>query len=527
VAWPGDAMAGLVHPLALLLLRLLLAGVLAWSGSAKLADRRDFRVALADFGVPTGLARPAAAVLPLVELAVAVALVPGTSAWGAALAAVSLLVAFTLVLVVSLARGRRPECHCFGSFSSRPVSWRTVGRNGVLVAAAAVLVARGPAGPWLGPVAQAARLSGAELSGLAVGVVLLVIVVAQGWLNFHLLRQHGQLLLRLDAAEAELAGRAGPVYESAAGGGSKGHAGGLAVGIPAPEFTLPALDGRAYSLRALLAAGQPVGLAFVHPGCGSCTALLPELARWHSRHASRLSLTVITTGTAEANRQTAEKYGPVLVQQDREVSDAYAVRGTPSLVMVGADGRISSPMAAGAPAIRTLLAGIATEQVRAAAAGHGPDANGHEPLRHPASVAAAGRIGSPAPSVRLPDLAGNLVDLAGFRGQPVLLLFWNPGCGFCRQMLGDLRTWEATRNQDMPQLLVVSGGPVEANQAMGLRAAVVLDPGFASGQAFGAHGTPSAVLIDGEGRIASGLAVGGQAVLALATTRAMAGQRGE
>jgi uncharacterized membrane protein YphA (DoxX/SURF4 family) len=83
VAWPGDAMAGLVHPLALLLLRLLLAGVLAWSGSAKLADRRDFRVALADFGVPTGLARPAAAVLPLVELAVAVALVPGTSAWGA------------------------------------------------------------------------------------------------------------------------------------------------------------------------------------------------------------------------------------------------------------------------------------------------------------------------------------------------------------------------------------------------------------------------------------------------------------
>jgi uncharacterized membrane protein YphA (DoxX/SURF4 family) len=108
VAWPGDAMAGLVHPLALLVLRLLLAGVLAWSGSAKLADGRDFRVALADFGVPTGLARPAAAVLPLVELAVAVALVPGTSAWRAALAAVSLLVAFTLVLVMSLARGREP-----------------------------------------------------------------------------------------------------------------------------------------------------------------------------------------------------------------------------------------------------------------------------------------------------------------------------------------------------------------------------------------------------------------------------------
>jgi hypothetical protein len=51
---------------------------------------------------------------------------------------------------------------------------------------------------------------------------------------------------------------------------------------------------------------------------------------------------------------------------------------------------------------------------------------------------------------------------------------------------------------------------------MGLRSPVVLDEGFNAGQAFGAGGTPSAVLIDHEGNVASGVAVGAQEVLELA-----------
>jgi hypothetical protein len=45
---------------------------------------------------------------------------------------------------------------------------------------------------------------------------------------------------------------------------------------------------------------------------------------------------------------------------------------------------------------------------------------------------------------------------------------------------------------------------------------VVLDQPFSGGRAFGAPGTPSAVLVDSEGKIASELAVGGPAVLRLA-----------
>ena len=51
---------------------------------------------------------------------------------------------------------------------------------------------------------------------------------------------------------------------------------------------------------------------------------------------------------------------------------------------------------------------------------------------------------------------------------------------------------------------------------MGLRSPVVLDQGGTVMSAFGANDTPMAVLVDAHGKIASELAVGAPAVLALA-----------
>ena len=300
----------------------------------------------------------------------AAALVPAVSAGWAAVAALVLLLAFTLVLVATLARGSRPECHCFGVFSAQPIGWWTVGRNAILVAAAVALVAPGPGAPRLGAIAEAGRLSAAALAGLAVAAVLSGIALAQGWVIAQLLRQQGRMLIRLDALEAVQLGHGGPSQLMPLGGEPNGHARGLAIGIPAPDFTLRALDGTATSLRDLLAPGRPVALAFVHPGCGPCKELLPELARWRGEHTSRLTLAVISTGTAEENRKTATRYGAdlVLLQQDREVSQAYAVNGTPALVAVGANGRISGHTAAGGPAISTLLADLALNVHRTPAA---------------------------------------------------------------------------------------------------------------------------------------------------------------
>ena len=97
-----------------------------------------------------------------------------------------------------------------------------------------------------------------------------------------------------------------------------------------------------------------------------------------------------------------------------------------------------------------------------------------------------------------------------------MVLFWNPGCGFCRKMADDLKAWEANPPAGALKLLIVSTGTVEANQALGLASPTVLDEGFKTGRAFGASGTPSAVLVDAQGRIASAVSVGGPNVLAMA-----------
>jgi thiol-disulfide isomerase/thioredoxin len=116
----------------------------------------------------------------------------------------------------------------------------------------------------------------------------------------------------------------------------------------------------------------------------------------------------------------------------------------------------------------------------------------------------------------LPDLSGKAVALADFRGHPTLLLFWRPSCGFCQRMLSDLQAWEAHPPKGAPRLLVVSTGSVETNRALGLRSTVVLDEHMSVGSMFGANGTPMAVLVDARGKIASELAAGAPAVLALA-----------
>jgi hypothetical protein len=83
-------------------------------------------------------------------------------------------------------------------------------------------------------------------------------------------------------------------------------------------------------------------------------------------------------------------------------------------------------------------------------------------------------------------------------------------------MLDGLKAWETTPPVGAPQLLVVSRGTVEANRAQGLRSPVVLDQGFTVGRAFGAEGTPMAVLVDSNGTIASQVVAGAAAILALA-----------
>lgn len=132
--------ARLPTPLALAA-ALLLAGVLAVAGVAKLRRPADTAADFASLGLPA--ARPLAVVVPVVELACAALLVvvPG---WGG-VAAFGLLALFTANLVAVVRSGRVVSCACFGSASRSPISARHLVRNGALLVLA--LAAATVAGP--------------------------------------------------------------------------------------------------------------------------------------------------------------------------------------------------------------------------------------------------------------------------------------------------------------------------------------------------------------------------------------------
>jgi peroxiredoxin len=509
---------------------LLLAVVFVAAGAAKLADRAGSRQAVADFGVPSSLATPLATLLPLAELAVAAALIPAASAWWGALGALALLLLFVAGIGINLARGRKPDCHCFGQLHSSPAGWKTLARNGILAAVAGFVLWEGyedGAGPsalsWLG------ALTTAQLLGLLGGVLVLALLAGQWGFLAHLLRQNGRLLVRLEAVEATLS-EGGSVVAPSANGTPVDQAEGLSVGSTAPDFSLAGLHGETLTLDALRSSGKPVMALFTDPSCYPCNAMLPDVGRWQEEHAHKLTLALISRGQAEENKTKAQEHGltNVLLQKDWEVSESYEVRGTPSAVLISPDGKVASPVAGGEEGIRALLEHAVGERAQLPMQPQQPQAQG-QPCPNCGKVHPNGNegaqqaermgpmVGEAAPEVRLADLKGNEVSLQeDFGGEETVVLFWNPGCGFCQQMLPELKEWEANPPEGAPKLLFVSAGTEEANRQMGLASTIVLDQQFAVGRSFGASGTPSAVLVDAHGRVASEVAVGAPGVLELA-----------
>lgn len=177
----------------LLAVRLLLAAVFAVAGAAKLADRDGFHLSLTELGVPRPLVPAVAWLVPLVELAVAAALVPTSSARAAAGATVVLLVVFSLAMTRVLVRGERPDCGCFGRALSSRLGPGTLARNAVLATFAVAVALAGPG-----------KNLGGTVTDLDLPVaVLAVAALAQALVAWQLFRQNGRLLERVRALEAE------------------------------------------------------------------------------------------------------------------------------------------------------------------------------------------------------------------------------------------------------------------------------------------------------------------------------------
>jgi hypothetical protein len=304
---------------------------------------------VSDFGLPPLFARPAALLLPIAEFGTAVLLLSTKAAfWGAAVALV-LLLAFAVIIALNLISGRTPECHCFGQFHSRPISWGLVMRNATLAIGAAAILREGPgmqtatAARWFTEIATAQPLPVAALSVAVVGFAF------QSLLLLATFQQHGRLLLRMDKLE-----------QSASASGSLGLMpsvlAGLPIGARAPSFELSSPNGR-MSLEELLSDGTPVVLVFSDPNCHACAELLPDIERWERHYAEIVTFVVISRAPASGNGAASEKqeFRNTAWHENHEISESYNVGGVPAAVILRPDATIGTWLASGRPAIQTLV----------------------------------------------------------------------------------------------------------------------------------------------------------------------------
>jgi peroxiredoxin len=193
-----------------------------------------------------------------------------------------------------------------------------------------------------------------------------------------------------------------------------------------------------------------------------------------------------------------------LLDDDRKFAMAVGGRWTPTALFVDANGRIASHVAAADTAIEELI-----ERIRAADL-QSPlvyFSNGSENTRS--------TIGNEAPEFSLTDVAGRQITKADLKGRPTLVTFWSTTCPHCDNFLNEFKHWENSRNTDDPNLILFSDGDEDEHRALGFESPVVLDDGYKIAEKLGMFGTPSAVIVNKDGVIASETAVGADQILAL------------
>lgn len=469
----------------LLLIRIFLFAIFAAAGIGKLLDLKGSEKAVKEFGTPDEFAKTFAIALPFAEIVFAVCFLFTDFSWFGALGALILLLTFIGGMIYQMAQGNAPDCHCFGAIHSEPVSKRSLIRNIIFAILALFLISQGSRNQGLG----FSELTNEMAIQLFLGLAVIALLGAAVYFLKKISEQQNQIMRRIEVLELTAMEGGKSVERETVTDPTEG----LPIGAPAPDFALPDLNGKEVEFEHLLAKGKPMLFFFVSPNCSPCAALLPEIEIWQTELKDKVNFVFVSSGKAKEN---AEKFGgatykQVLLQNDREVSLLFGAQWTPTAVLVNTDGAIASSIAAGDAAIRELIEKIKKEQeIKFVVNGSG------------------GNIGEDFPEFVLPAADGKELRDADIRGKKTLVTYWSIGCGFCTHMLEELREWDKTKGADQPNLLLLSSGEAEAHRELDFASPIVLDDKKEVANKLGMTGTPSAVLVDENGKIASEVAVG-------------------
>jgi methylamine dehydrogenase accessory protein MauD len=131
-------------------------------------------------------------------------------------------------------------------------------------------------------------------------------------------------------------------------------------------------------------------------------------------------------------------------------------------------------------------------------------------------------VGLRAPNFSLQEIhtgeTMSLMDLCG-RGRQVMLLFVSPNCGPCLRLFPEIERWSQIMRDRVTFAVLSNGGPDQDEIAMHLREVgdftTFLQEAHEVGDEYQVNSTPSAVIVDADGRIASGLVGGPDEIEAL------------
>jgi hypothetical protein len=210
-----------------------------------------------------------------------------------------------------------------------------------------------------------------------------------------------------------------------------------------------------------------------------------------------------------------------LLQAESGVAEEYEAKWTPAAVLVNPDGRIASRVVYGDEAIRALVSRAVAPADLNRRRRLPVKGNGHRPPIIIGTAHELDDLGARAPKFSLPDAYGNLVDSENLLDRDTLLLFWDPKCPFCRAMSDDIGKFEDAPPRGAPQLVFIASGDVEdvRGHSRRFKSRFLHDTDLGVGLLFGTNLTPSAVLVDSKGRIASPPTAGRLEILALAGVR--------
>lgn len=485
----------------LLLIRIFLFAIFAVAGIGKLLDLKGSEKAVKEFGTPEELAKFFAVALPLAELVFAVCLLFVETSWTGAIGALILLLSFIGGMIWQLAQGNAPDCHCFGAIHSEPVSKKSLIRNIVFAVLAFALILSGREN-------QGANIFdfSNDSEGNVMSVILgLATIGMLGAVVFYLKKiseQQTQIIKRIEILEVTAIDGGREVLREDVQPPTTG----LPIGAPAPDFSLPDVNNKQTSFENLLMQAKPMLFLFVSPTCKPCAALLPDIEQWQAELKGKLNFVFISSGKVKENldKFAGATLKQVLLQNDREVALQFGAEWTPTAVLIGNDGTIASQTAVGDKAIRELIESV-KEKIELSKPLLIGDKN-NDLTEH---------LGEDAPEFFENDINEKLIASADLRGKKTLLTYWSLTCGFCDQMLEDLQNWDANRKAGEPDLLLISSGDADAHHEMNLQSPIILDNTHKIVGKLGMNATPSAVLIDENGKIASEIVVGSERIWTL------------